>query len=48
VITSETRITSYSQKQGSKGPLLFTDVETRWTNQRGEMVKVTVQTGIRY
>ena len=48
VITSETRIVSYAQRQGSKGPLLFTDLETRWTNQRGEMVKVTVQTGIRY
>ena len=48
VITAESRIKSYAQRQGKQGPLLFTDIEDRWTNQRGETVKVTVQTMIRY
>ena len=48
VITAETRIKSYSQRQGKQGPLLFTDLEDRWVNQRGEVVKTTVNTLIRY
>ena len=48
VITAEFSIKSYAQKQGKRGPLLITDTEDRWTNQRGELVRTTIQTLVRY
>lgn len=48
VITAEFGIRSYAQKQGKRGPLLITDTEDRWTNQRGELVRSTIQTLVRY
>jgi hypothetical protein len=48
VITSESGVRSYSQKAGKRGPLLFTETEDRWTNQRGELVRRTIQTLVRY
>jgi hypothetical protein len=48
VITAEFSIRSYAQKQGKRGPLLITETEDRWTNQRGELVRSTVQTLVRF
>jgi hypothetical protein len=48
VITGEFSIKSYAQKQGKRGPLLITETEDRWTNQRGELVRSTIQTLVRY
>jgi hypothetical protein len=48
VITAEFSIKSYAQKQGKRGPLLITETEDRWTNQRGELVRSTIQTLVRY
>jgi MaoC dehydratase-like protein len=48
VITGEFSIKSYAQKTGKRGPLLITETQDRWTNQRGEWVRSTVQTLVRY
>jgi N-terminal half of MaoC dehydratase len=48
VITSVTRLGQYSEREGSLGLMLFTPLETAWTNQRGEVVKQTRLTLIRY
>jgi hypothetical protein len=48
VITSEFGVKSYVQKVGKQGPLLITETEDHWTNQRGERVKSTIMTLIRY
>jgi N-terminal half of MaoC dehydratase len=47
-ITSERRLSSYTEREGRLGLMLFTTVEDAWTNQRGEIVKRLHQTGIRY
>lgn len=49
VITSgKTRLLEYKERQSRLGLMLMTVNETTWTNQKGEMVKVTRGTGIRY
>ncbi|MBI3954096.1 MAG: MaoC family dehydratase N-terminal domain-containing protein [Chloroflexi bacterium] len=49
VITSVSKLVDLKEALGKKtGLLLFTFTENRWTNQKGELVKVTVGTGIRY
>ena len=48
VITAEFGIRSYAQRQGKRGPLLITETEDRWTNQRDELVRSTIQTLVRY
>jgi hypothetical protein len=48
VITSVNRLSSYTEKPGRLGLMLFTVTEDTWTNQRGEVVKRATQTGIRY
>jgi hypothetical protein len=48
VITSVTRLGEYSEREGSLGLMLFTPLETTWTNQRGHVVKQTRLTLIRY
>jgi hypothetical protein len=48
VITAEFSVKSYDQKAGKRGPLLITETQERWTNQRGEMVRNTVMTLVRY
>jgi hypothetical protein len=48
VITSVRRLSGYSERTGRLGLMLFTYIEDIWTNQRGEMVKTTRSTGIRY
>ena len=48
VITSEYGLKDYTVKQGKRGPLLITQTQNRWTNQRGEVVRTTLQTSVRY
>jgi hypothetical protein len=48
VITSVTRLGEYSERVGSLGLMLFTPLETTWTNQRGEVVKRSRLVLIRY
>jgi hypothetical protein len=47
-ITSVTRLGEYSERAGSLGLMLFTPLETTWTNQRGEVVKRSRLVLIRY
>jgi hypothetical protein len=47
-ITSERRLSDYTEREGRLGLMLFTTVEDTWTNQDGEIVKRQRQTGIRY
>jgi hypothetical protein len=48
VISTDFSIKSYTVKQGKRGPLLITETQDRWTNQRGEVVKTNVMTLVRY
>ena len=48
VIRSESQVRSYTEKQGRSAILLLTVVRSVWTNQRGELVKETDRTSIRY
>lgn len=48
VISNDYSLKSYTVKQGKRGPMLLTETQERWTNQRGEMVRNTVMTLIRY
>jgi N-terminal half of MaoC dehydratase len=49
VITcSRTKLVDYKERTTRLGLMLFTTTDTRWTNQHGEMVKMTRGTGIRY
>jgi hypothetical protein len=48
VITAESVIASYSEKEGRLGAMLMTETATTWTNQDGATVKVNRMTLIRY
>jgi hypothetical protein len=48
VITATNSLSNYTEKDGKRGRLLFTETKDRWTNQRGEMVRTTTMTLIRY
>lgn len=48
VITATNRLDNYFEKTGKRGTLLFSVMKDEWTNQRGEMVKTTTSTVIRY
>lgn len=48
VITSESRLAEYSEREGRLGLMLFTTTEDTWTNQNDEVVKRTRTTLIRY
>jgi N-terminal half of MaoC dehydratase len=48
VITSVSRLGQYTEREGSLGLMLFTPMETTWTNQRGETVKRSTLVLIRY
>jgi N-terminal half of MaoC dehydratase len=48
VITSVTRLGDYTERAGSLGLMLFTPLETTWTNQRGDVVKQSRLVLIRY
>jgi hypothetical protein len=48
VITAESTLAGYTERQGSLGRMLFTASESVWTNQAGDMVKRSTTTVIRY
>ncbi len=48
VITSVTTLSGYSEREGRLGLMLFSTSEDIWTNQRGETVKTSRGTLIRY
>ena len=49
VITSgRTKLLEYRERQTRLGLMLISITETPWTNQRGEMVRITRGTGLRY
>ena len=48
VITSVSKIAELYERDGRLGRMLFTITETRWTNQKNELVRVYRATGIRY
>jgi hypothetical protein len=48
VITSVTRLGEYREARGRLGLMLITVIEDRWTNQAGELVKVSRDSSIRY
>ena len=48
VITSISCLAAYSEREGRLGLMLFTTTEDTWTNQRGETVKTSRSTLIRY
>lgn len=48
VITSTSALADYKERPGRLGLMLFTTTEDTWTNQRGEVVRRTRNTLIRY
>ncbi len=48
VIKSAVNLAGYHEKQGRLGLMLFTTREDRWTNQKGELVRVSRSDLIRY
>ena len=48
VITSVSRLAGYSEREGRLGLMLFTTSEDTWTNLRGETVRTSRSTLIRY
>ncbi|MCU1483024.1 MAG: hypothetical protein JWQ19_3810 [Subtercola sp.] len=48
VIRAESRLTSYSERDGRVGRMLFSVTTATWTNQRGELVRTERATSIRY
>ena len=49
IITSVTKVIDLQERQSrSVGLMIMTFTEYRWTNQRGELVRVSVSTGINY
>lgn len=47
VIFGTTAIIGYTERDGRTGPMLLTEVESRWKNQRDELVKTSLMTLIR-
>ena len=48
VVEETSALIGWRERETSLGPTLFTETETRWTNQNGELVKRKVQIGIIY
>jgi hypothetical protein len=48
VITERQALVRWEEREGRLGLTLFTYREQRWTNQRDEVVKSRISTGIRY
>jgi hypothetical protein len=48
VITSTSAIVEYKEREGRLGLMLFTTIETRYVNQRDELVRAQRMTLIRY
>ena len=48
VITSVVTLVDAYEKEGKLGPMMFLIDEARWTNQRGELVRLGQRTTIYY
>jgi hypothetical protein len=48
VVTRRSRLSHWEERQGRNGLTLFSYTETEWRNQRGELIKRRISTGIRY
>ena len=48
VITTRSRLSHWEERTGRNGLTLYSYNETEWRNQRGELVKTRISTGIRY
>ncbi len=48
VITSVSHIAEYNEREGKRGPMLFTTIETTYKNQRDEVVAISRSTFISY
>ncbi len=48
VITDVKSVGEYTERQGRMGLMLITQSISTWTNQRGELVKRAINSGIRY
>ncbi|MDD2858226.1 MAG: MaoC family dehydratase N-terminal domain-containing protein [Candidatus Nanopelagicales bacterium] len=48
VITDTKSCGEYTERQGRNGLMLITQSISTWTNQRGELVKRTINSGIRF
>lgn len=48
VVKSRSRLQDWNERQGRLGLTLYTFTETEWTNQKGELVRSRISTGIRY
>lgn len=48
VITDVKSVGEYTERQGRMGLMLITQSISTWTNQHGELVKRTINSGIRY
>lgn len=48
VITSVSKIAEYNEREGRRGKMLFTIIETTYKNQRGEVVAIGRSTYISY
>lgn len=48
ISSGRTKVVEYKERPSRLGLMLLTTTESTWTNQKGEMVKVSRGTGIRY
>jgi acyl dehydratase len=48
VVRSATSLTGYREREGKMGLTLYTTLEDRWTNQRGELLRTSRSSVIRY
>lgn len=48
VITTTSALVDWNERVGRLGLTIFSYTETRWTNQRGELVKTRTSTSVRY
>ena len=48
IVTARSRLTHWEERTGRLGLTLYSYTETEWRNQKGELVKRRVSTGIKY
>jgi hypothetical protein len=48
VIRSVTRLAGYDERSSATRTLLLTSLESRWTNQNGQLIKVQTMTTVRF
>jgi hypothetical protein len=48
VIRSVTRLAGYDERASATRTLLLTSLESRWTNQNGQLIKVQTMTTVRF